>query len=55
MASIKERIETVFAAMAFAERGLEEESLDLLGQARDRGEQSAPRAKRPDSRPRARV
>lgn len=55
MATIKERIETVFAAMAFAERGLDEQALDLLGQADERRDQAGARSKRPDTRPRVRA
>jgi len=53
MASIRERIETVFAALAFAERDLDSEALEIMASKRDR---KAPVAsKRPDNRPRVRV
>lgn len=55
MASIKERIETVFAAMAFAEMNLDAEARDVLGEARERKSAARPRESRPDNRPRVRV
>jgi|GEM_PF-3514958 len=55
MASIREHVETVFAALAFAERNLPEEAQALTAQlSRPRAEADA-NAKRADARPRVRV
>lgn len=53
MASIRERVETVFAALAFAERNLPHEAQDLLDQTTQ--QKAAATAKRADNRPRVRV
>jgi hypothetical protein len=55
MTSIKERIETVFAAMAFAEQNLEVEAREVLEQVQDNQVARAATNKRVDSRPRLRV
>ena len=52
MASIRERIETVFAALAFAERNLPQEAREILA---SNQEKQAVAGKRPDNRPRVRV
>lgn len=52
MASIRERIETVFAALAFAEQDQDREALEIMAAARDR---KAATARRTDNRPRVRV
>ena len=53
MASFRERVETVFAALAFAERNLSQEALEHTGQISQA--KAAATAKRADSRPRVRV
>jgi len=53
MASIREHIETTFAALAFAEKDRPQEARDLLDEARERATPVAVR--RADSRPRVRV
>jgi len=55
MASIRERMETVFAAMAFAEQNLDEEAREILGETRETKRAVKPRESRPDNRPRMRV
>lgn len=55
MASIRERIETIFAALAFAEHDLTQETRDILGDAQDERRTAASQAKRADSRPRIRA
>lgn len=55
MASIRERVETVFAALAFAERNLPREAQDLLDQTTQQQVETAATAKRVDNRPRVRV
>lgn len=55
MASIRERVETVFAALAFAERNLPREAQDLLDQTAQQKVETAATAKRVDNRPRVRV
>jgi len=55
MASIRELIETSYAAMAFAERSFEDEARELLGQPRDERAQALRQAHREDKRPRVRV
>ena len=52
MASIRERIETVFAALAFAEQNLPQEAREILA---SNQEKKAAASKRPDNRPRVRV
>ncbi|MFP5240570.1 MAG: hypothetical protein ACLGQW_12125 [Acidobacteriota bacterium] len=53
MASIRERIETVFAALAFAEQDQDREALEIM--AAQRGRKAPAATKRPDNRPRVRV
>lgn len=53
MASIREHIETTFAALAFAERDLPQEARDLVEAAREK--KAAATVKRADNRPRVRV
>ncbi|WP_243362431.1 hypothetical protein [Fundidesulfovibrio terrae] len=55
MATIKERIEAVFAAQAFAERNLDQEALEILGEARSETKTVAVAGKRTDTRPRLRA
>jgi len=55
MASIRERIETVFSALAFAERGLAQDAQDFIGEARDDRKSTVSTVKRADSRPRLRA
>lgn len=55
MASIRERIETIFAALAFAEQNLTEEARGILGNAQEKKAPTASTAKRADNRPRLRV
>ena len=55
MASIRERIETVFAAMAFAEQNLGQEAREILEQTQVTESAKASTAKRADSRPRLRA
>jgi hypothetical protein len=55
MASIRERIETVFSALAFAERDLTQEARDLLGEAQEERKATANTVNRADSRPRIRA
>lgn len=55
MASIRERIETVFSALAFAERDLTQEARDLMGEAQDDRRLAVSTVKRADSRPRIRA
>jgi hypothetical protein len=55
MASIRERIETVFAALAFAEQNLDQEARDILEQTQSEKSVVANTAKRADSRPRLRA
>ena len=55
MASIREHVETVFAALAFAEHNLPREAQDLLDQASQTKTDAATKAKRVDNRPRVRV
>ena len=54
MASFRERVETVFAALAFAERNLSEEALELTART-SQTKAAAASAKRADNRPRVRV
>ena len=53
MASFRERVETVFAALAFAERNLSKDALELTDQTSQT--KAAATAKRADNRPRVRV
>jgi len=53
MASIRERIETVFAAMAFAERDLDQEARELMAETRENA--AVAKTTRRDTRPRVRV
>ncbi|KHK02459.1 hypothetical protein [Desulfovibrio sp. TomC] len=53
MASFRERVETVFAALAFAEHNLSEEALEMTAQTEQK--KTAATAKRTDKRPRVRV
>ena len=55
MASIREHVETVFAALAFAERNLPREAQDLLDESVQNKADVAATAKRVDNRPRVRV
>ncbi len=55
MASIRERIETVFAALAFAEQNLDREAREVLEQTQSGKSAAASTAKRADSRPRLRA
>ncbi|MFP5257664.1 MAG: hypothetical protein ACLGQH_01455 [Acidobacteriota bacterium] len=55
MASIRERMETVFAALAFAERNLPHEAQELLDQTKQQKVETTATAKRVDKRPRVRV
>ena len=55
MASIREHVETVFAALAFAERNLPGQAQDLLDQTSQQKAEAAAAAKRVDNRPRVRV
>ena len=55
MASLREHVETVFAALAFAERDLPGEARDLLDSAFNRKTASAATVQRSDNRPRVRV
>jgi hypothetical protein len=56
MASIREHVEIVFAALAFAERDLPREARELLDSASDRTRTNAvASATRTDNRPRVRV
>jgi len=55
MANIKERIEAVFAAQAFAERNLDQEALEILGEARSETRTVSVGNKRADTRPRLRA
>lgn len=55
MASIRELIETSYAAMAFAERSFDNEARELLGQPRDEQARAIRQAPREDKRPRVRV
>jgi hypothetical protein len=56
MASIREHVEIVFAALAFAERDLPRETRELLGSVSDRTRTNAvATATRTDNRPRVRV
>ena len=55
MPSIRERIETVFAALAFAEQNLDQEARDILNQTEDQKSAKANTAKRADPRPRLRA
>ncbi|WP_243439770.1 hypothetical protein [Fundidesulfovibrio soli] len=52
MASIRERIETVFAALAFAEQDQDREALEIMAAQRGR---KAAATRRTDNRPRVRV
>ncbi|MFP5222777.1 MAG: hypothetical protein ACLGSA_10855 [Acidobacteriota bacterium] len=53
MASIRDTIETTFAALAFAERDQFQEARDLRDETRKTN--AAATVKRPDNRPRVRV
>lgn len=53
MASIREHIETTFAALAFAERDHVQEARDLRDETRET--KAAATVRRADTRPRARV
>jgi len=53
MASIREHIETIFAALAFAERDQLQEARDLRDEPREM--KAAATVKRADNRPRVRV
>ena len=55
MASIREHVETVFAALAFAERNLPLETQELLDRTSQSKTEVANATKRSDSRPRVRV
>lgn len=55
MASIREHVETVFAALAFAEHNLPREAQDMLDQTARQTADAAAKAKRVDNRPRVRV
>ena len=55
MASIREHVETVFAALPFAERDLPQEARELLAEGDQAAEAAAVTAKRLDNRPRVRV
>ena len=55
MASIREHVETVFAALPFAERHLTREAREVLAEGRQTADASAVAAKRIDNRPRVRV
>ena len=55
MASIREHVETVFAALPFAERNLSQEARELLPSRTDKPAPVAAPAKRADNRPRVRV
>ena len=55
MASIREHVETVFAALPFAERDLPQEAREVLAQGGQAAEAAAVAAKRADNRPRVRV
>ena len=55
MASIREHVETVFAALPFAERNLSQEARELLPSRTDKPVPVAAPAKRADNRPRVRV
>ena len=55
MASIREHVETVFAALPFAERDLPQEAREVLAEERQTADASAVTAKRIDNRPRVRV
>ncbi len=54
MASIRQRIETIFAAMAFAQANSGDQARELLEELREKQPQTA-RAVRPDNRPRMRA
>ena len=55
MAKIRETIETVFAAMSFAERNLSEDARDVMNQTQVETTARSAAAKRKDTRPRVRV
>lgn len=55
MASIREHVEIVFAALAFAERDLPQEACELLHPAYGRTAAAAATAARTDNRPRVRA
>jgi hypothetical protein len=55
MASIREHVETVFAALPFAERNLPKEAREILAEGRRTADAEAVAAKRIDNRPRVRV
>ena len=55
MASIREHVETVFAALPFAERHLPQEAREVLAQGRQAADPATVAAKRADNRPRVRV
>ena len=55
MASIREHVETVFAALAFAERNLPRETQELLDRTSQSTTETVNATKRSDNRPRVRV
>ena len=55
MASIREHVETVFAALAFAERNLPRETQDLLDRTSQSQTDTVNATRRVDNRPRVRV
>lgn len=55
MASIRERLETVFAAMAFAEANCGDEAREIAAETVEKKADAKTRTARPDNRPRLRA